>query len=128
MAASDFYRPFATALGVPPGTSDEDLVGAIMRKVSGIRSEAELIQEKFDLAIESLVRSLRLPLSEALSVSDAAVADTCRKILERLAGLKMEVESAWDDAERTISEAASALPEDQEKEARDFVDYMSGNF
>ncbi len=123
MAANDFYRPFAQALGAPVETRDDDLNSEIMHRVWDIRKDAESQQEHLDKEVAQLVGRLRLPLSDALSVPDEEVAAVSREALEKIAQLKMEADEAWNEFESKINEAASQLPEDQKKEAIAFVSF-----
>lgn len=121
----DWERLFATALGVPAGVAESDLVEAIMDRVSAIRQESSDLRDELEDAMEILIEHLELPLTRAFGVSEERVGEGSKEVLENLARLKQSLHEAEEKAERIIQEAVSQLPTNADKrEALAFVSFL----
>ena len=116
-------RKYATALGVSADVKDLD--GALFNRLADIERKARNVSDEVDERIEEILDGLRLPLHEALAVTETEVDMECRRIVEEMAALVLRNKEAWAEAEKKIDEAAAQLPEEQREEAKAYSGFAT---
>ena len=93
----------------------------LKRTLSPIDKDLSIRVRSAQERIEAILETIRLPLAEALEVSEEELPNKSKDILQEIAELNEQMKKADIQWEAAVNDAVSTLPDDLREEGRAYI-------